>query len=141
MPVYLIILLLGFLFPAESSVTVRLEISSTAKPEGVVYVAAYVTPQAFADERPDLTTRARWEGRTAVAELTLPRAGRYVIAGYHDCNGNEEMDNNFFGAPTEPYGFTTSPASKWARPDFADIATTVNEATTLKMGLRTWKEY
>lgn len=52
-------------------------------------------------ELPVCTKRAVW--RTA----PLPD-GAYALAVFHDCNGNDELDKNFFGAPVEPYGFSNN---------------------------------
>jgi uncharacterized protein (DUF2141 family) len=35
-------------------------------------------------------------------------AGDYAIALYHDRNGNQKLDSNLMGIPTEPYGFSGS---------------------------------
>ncbi|HZH07693.1 MAG TPA: DUF2141 domain-containing protein [Lautropia sp.] len=35
-------------------------------------------------------------------------AGDYAIALFHDRNGNEKLDSNLMGIPTEPYGFSGS---------------------------------
>jgi uncharacterized protein (DUF2141 family) len=35
-------------------------------------------------------------------------AGQYAIALFHDRNGNEKLDSNLMGIPTEPYGFSGS---------------------------------
>ena len=38
-------------------------------------------------------------------------AGDYAIALFHDRNGNEKLDSNLMGIPTEPYGFSGSARS------------------------------
>ena len=44
--------------------------------------------------------------------------GEYSIAVYHDINGNEKLDTNLFGVPTEPYGFSNNARSKWGAPKY-----------------------
>lgn len=45
---------------------------------------------------------------TTIAVADLP-PGDYAIALFHDRNGNEKVDSNLFGVPTEPYGFSNNP--------------------------------
>ena len=59
--------------------------------------------------------------KTAVKEVQAPAStnpvvirvpglavGDYAIAIYHDRNGNQKLDSNLLGIPSEPYGFSGS---------------------------------
>ena len=37
--------------------------------------------------------------------------GYYAVKLYHDENQNKKLDKNFFGIPTEGYGFSNDPSS------------------------------
>lgn len=68
-----------------------------------------------------LAGQAQFEGGGAVAQF-LERAvegtltitaedlppGEYAIRIMHDVNGNDELDANFVGMPTEPYAFSNN---------------------------------
>lgn len=43
-------------------------------------------------------------------------AGKYTIRCFQDLNGNEELDKNFMGIPTEPYGFANNPKIRFGMP-------------------------
>lgn len=48
--------------------------------------------------------------------------GRYAVAVYLDQNKNKELDRNFFGLPTEPYGFSNNPKGLMGPPSFAQTS-------------------
>jgi uncharacterized protein (DUF2141 family) len=49
-------------------------------------------------------------------------AGRYAIILFHDENGNGRLDKNFWGVPTEPYGFSNDAGGFLGPPKFDDAA-------------------
>ena len=56
-------------------------------------------------------------GKASLAFEDL-RPGIYGIAVYLDENGNNEMDRNLFGAPTELFGFSMNPVMGFSAPKF-----------------------
>jgi uncharacterized protein (DUF2141 family) len=48
--------------------------------------------------------------------------GTYAIALYHDLNNNNKIDKNFFGIPTEPYGFSNNFKPTLSEPSFSDCS-------------------
>ena len=46
------------------------------------------------------------------------KPGTYGIAVYLDENGDNELDRNLFGAPTEPFGFSMNPVMGFSAPKF-----------------------
>jgi len=59
--------------------------------------------------------------------VTIPDLppGRYAIALYQDRNGNDRLDKNIFGMPTEPYGFSNDASAPMGPPDFEQAAFTI----------------
>lgn len=51
--------------------------------------------------------------------------GRYAVNAFHDENGNEKLDANLLGVPTEGYGFGNDAAGSFGPPAFDDAAVTV----------------
>ncbi len=47
--------------------------------------------------------------------------GEYAISVVHDENGNGKLDTNFFGMPTEAFGFSGDPVVKRGRPAFESV--------------------
>jgi uncharacterized protein (DUF2141 family) len=48
--------------------------------------------------------------------------GRYAIIVFHDENANGRLDKNFFGVPTEPYGFSNDAQGFLGPPSFDDAS-------------------
>jgi uncharacterized protein (DUF2141 family) len=51
--------------------------------------------------------------------------GRYALSAFHDLNGNQKLDANMVGMPTEPYGFSRDARGDMGPPSFEDAAITV----------------
>ena len=66
-------------------------------------------------------------GRAVAVVKDLP-PGRYVVALFQDLNGNGKLDANFFGVPTEPYGFSHDVERGIGIPDFDAAAVTLGDA-------------
>jgi uncharacterized protein (DUF2141 family) len=67
---------------------------------------------------------------------------RYVIAIFQDLNGNQKLDKNTFGIPTEPYVFSGKMKSKWKKPIFNEVSIMVkNKMNPMSLQLKTWEEY
>jgi uncharacterized protein (DUF2141 family) len=61
------------------------------------------------------------------------KSGKYAVAVYQDLNGNEKLDTNFFGIPSEPFGVSGSP--KFGKPKFGDCALEINQSTKVEVNL------
>lgn len=128
-------------FPvASQSITVTFT-SSVAK-GGNLHLAVYDSDRGFVSREEVLSLVEPTNGEPVSLEVSLPEAGEYVLAAFHDLNGNGELDTNLFGAPTEPYGFGRRAPSKWREPLFAEIATPITgPASGVHIELKKWKEY
>ncbi len=47
--------------------------------------------------------------------------GEYAIRVMHDVNGNDELDTNLVGIPTEPYGVSNNAKGHFGPPRWADV--------------------
>ena len=110
---------------------------------GEPFVAVYASPEGFRPEEELVSTQHALHPAAATAEidLPLPARGEYVVAGFQDLNGNGKLDKNFFGVPTEPYGFARVPPSKWRAPSFGEVATPVANGDRVTIELRHWDAY
>lgn len=76
-------------------------------------------------------------GDSVVWNITGLTPGQYAIASFHDINSNGECDSNFFGFPTEAFGFSNNirpklSAPKWAQTKFTFADSTQELEITLK---------
>jgi uncharacterized protein (DUF2141 family) len=56
---------------------------------------------------------------SAKADIYLPK-GKYGLIAFHDINGNEKLDTNVLGVPTEPYGFSNDARGFLSKPDYEE---------------------
>ena len=136
-------LLFGYLLALTSPPpqSVELNVTSTAAKAAPLHVAVFRTAEDFAADKPIVgLIEPMQDGRKTVT-VELPAAGDYVFAAFHDLNDNGKLDRNFFGVPTEPYGFTKEPPSKWRSPEFGEVATSVGDIGRASIQLKRWNEY
>jgi uncharacterized protein (DUF2141 family) len=59
---------------------------------------------------------------------------RWAVSAHHDENGNDKLDKNAFGIPTEPYGFSNNPKRGFGPPKFDEVSFSVDgdESKTTK---------
>ena len=64
--------------------------------------------------------------------------GPKAVRLYHDENGNGKLDTNFFGIPTEGYGFSNNPRSRFGEPSLEDRLFELRSDTTIHVRLIYW---
>lgn len=70
---------------------------------------------------------------TLVAEALPP--GEYAIRIMHDVNGNDELDTNFVGAPTEPFAFSNNARAMFGPAAWEDARFTLKGEVTQAISL------
>jgi uncharacterized protein (DUF2141 family) len=58
---------------------------------------------------------------TTRACITVPKTGVYVLAVYHDEDGDENFDRTGLGLPAEGYGFSNNPSTLAGLPSFRSV--------------------
>lgn len=66
--------------------------------------------------------RAPANGETVTVEVRAPGVGRYAVRLFHDVDGDNELDANLLGIPTEPFGFSNDAPLRFGPPAFSDAA-------------------
>lgn len=93
----------------------------TGDATGTLRAAAYSSQTSFdAGEAVTGVASPADGGKTQITFKGLD-AGTYGIALFLDTNGNDELDTNLFGAPTEPYGFSQNPKLGFSAPKFQEF--------------------
>lgn len=64
------------------------------------------------------------------------KKGDYAVSVYHDKNDNQEMDSNFMGIPSEPYGFSNNAMGTFGPPSFEKAKVSVDSNKTSVISLR-----
>ncbi len=117
--------------------SITLVISNIPKVVGSMRVALFNQEKGFREEaaayRKDLF--AVTEVRATFTWRDLP-PGRYAVAIYHDPNNSGKLDTNFFGIPTESYGFSNNVMGSFGPPSFMEASFVVasgNKVVPIKL--------
>ena len=122
--------------PAEQTVIVEIEGFSDQK--GRCRVALYRNAKGFnqpdkawAKETLELPAQGplRWTIRLDAQALKEPQT-LWAVSAHHDKNGNDKLDKNAFGIPTEPYGFSNNPKRGFGPPKFDEVSFSIDAKVT-----------
>lgn len=126
---------LGFFFSQEP--TVVISITNLQSTTGNLYIGWYVQPEGFR-----ILEKAKYkrivpvvEQEKITARFQVPR-GTYAVAVFLDTNDNGQLDTNFFGAPTEPYGFSNNKLFAFRPTSFEEAAFRVDAEMEIEVRLK-----
>lgn len=105
----------------EGKGTLVVEIKGLKVAKGTIQLGIYNKADGFATDKNIYLGKIVKVNSTTVS-IKLPNLpyGNYAIAAYHDANENGKLDKNFFGVPTELYGFSNDARGMVSAPDFKD---------------------
>ncbi|MDR0494835.1 MAG: DUF2141 domain-containing protein [Treponema sp.] len=127
--VILALMVMGY----ASAETLTVQVENVEVGKGLVLIGLYNNEKAFPE--PDrYYTSAKAEPTDKVVTITIPDLpkGVYVAAIYQDKNGNDKMDKNLLGIPTERYGFSNNTML----PDWKKNSFELNADTSIMIKLR-----
>jgi uncharacterized protein (DUF2141 family) len=121
---------------AGGTAELRVDVEGFRSSHGVVLIGLYDSAKSFdraielagADgflNDPDRVAGAALRMNTALTGGVIfsnLEPGRYALIVFHDENANGRLDKNFFGVPTEPYGFSNDAQGFLGAPSFDDAA-------------------
>ncbi|MBS1067191.1 DUF2141 domain-containing protein [Gluconobacter cerinus] len=90
--------------------------------------------------KPDCKYHAVVQASAGQVNTTFPdvQPGVYAVQVFQDRNGNQKLDQNFFGIPKEPLGFSRNPSMHFGPPSFADAALSLGaQNSAISLALRT----
>jgi uncharacterized protein (DUF2141 family) len=105
--------------------------------ESFDHAIALADKESFAND-PSRTAGAAFRGNdsgTAGIVFMNIKPGRYSIIVVDDENGNGILDKNFFGVPTEPYGFSNKAEGFLGPPSFDEAAIEIDADATVVIDL------
>ena len=124
---------------AAQAAELTIAVSGVKSAEGRVYVALHRAAAGvkFPDQKGAVAGawRKAQKGGFSVTFTGLA-PGRYAVNGFHDTDGDGELDTNLLGIPTEGYGFGNGAAGSFGPPDFtaASIAVEGKASVELPIG-------
>lgn len=134
---YLCCLVIFFSFPglvAAADLQVNVDNIKTLK--GNIMIALFSS--SVADGFPNEASRSAGVSVKPIvggvsAQFNNIAAGEYAVAVYHDKNGNNKLDVNFFGIPKEPYGFSGDKKTSLGKPEFSVASFVIGDGELLSI--------
>jgi uncharacterized protein (DUF2141 family) len=110
----------------------RVRIRGLASSDGQIKIAIYRSAESYTTRRgsfhkallPITDQQCEWDLQG------LP-AGEYAVMFYHDENGNEHLDKNLFGIPTESFGFSNDARPRLGPPPFEQVKFRIGDGLTI----------
>jgi uncharacterized protein (DUF2141 family) len=133
------ILLVSFLYimdvkAQKSSSNLTVIISNLQNTKGEIEVGLFRNAENFADPKFTFKTiRAKVTGNKMSVVFHKLEEGVYSICIFHDENNNNICDRNFFGFPTEPYGFSNNARPIFSVPSFERCSIKLKTNTTISI--------
>ncbi len=125
--------------------TARLKVNvlGVAANGGNIHIAIHREATFLQDESALSSVVVSPRGKAEVSgQLEALPHNTYAVAVFQDMNGNDQLDKNALGIPTEPYAFSNNPIVKWRAPTFNDAAVPLNQAEqVISITLKYWKDY
>lgn len=115
------VLSLALACSAASATDLSIKLSGLPSDKGKILVAAYNSEAAYKGKGAVAKARIPANGERQVVFRNLP-AGRYAISAFHDENDNGSLDKNALGIPSEAYGFSRNPATRFGPPSFGEAS-------------------
>jgi uncharacterized protein (DUF2141 family) len=122
---------------------VEVSISNLRNDKGELLIAVYDKADGFPNDQKKIYLSKKLpinDVKLFKFTIPLPKNGTYAIAVVHDENKNEKLDTNFFGVPTEGYGFSNNKTGVFGAPSFKDCAFSISNADThqLEIQIKYW---
>ena len=113
---YLALSLLGVSLVQGPSAQLDLEVSGITPPTGKVMVALFDSEEGYNSNNVLTGVRLSLEGETLSYVFQDLEPGTYAIKMYHDVDGDESLDRNVLGIPTEPVAFSNNAPVRFGPP-------------------------
>lgn len=109
-------------FAQSSSPGIHVEIPNIKNSTGNIACGIFQSPEGFPDKFLGLARVIiikKIQKKNAQCDFSEIPTGTYAIAVIHDENMNGELDTNWFGNPTEGYGFSNTTIDEFGAPAFS----------------------
>jgi uncharacterized protein (DUF2141 family) len=113
----------------KSPRAVRVTVDNVRNADGIVTAELYLdVEESFLKKRGRLA-RMRVPAQPGPTRLCLlaPEPGRFAVAVFHDENEDHKFNRDFFGIPTEGYGFSNNPGFRFGLPAMEEIRVVVDD--------------
>ncbi len=125
---------LGFTRPTTGNLTVL--VSNIDEVKGYIQVGLFKDDDNFPTPGKELKL-VRFKVTSTKMRYTFKNLehGDYAVAVYHDKNGDKKCNRNFFGVPTERYGFSRNFKPFLSAPGFDDARVQLSKDVSISIKL------
>ena len=119
----------------RGSAALRVSVEGLRSERGELFVALFYDANGFPDE-PQRATRGIHlpiAGETMDVRFDELPAGALAVAAFHDENSSGDLDKNWFGLPTEPWGVSNNASAFLGPPRFQDARLQLLEGQLLEI--------
>ena len=104
----------------QSHGTIILNVVGFENDIGDVQVGLFNSAESFTGKNKDKFAGVIIKIQNKTAQYVFPNApyGDYAIKVFHDKDGDGQLNTNFFGIPTEKYGFSNNAKALFGPPNF-----------------------
>ena len=135
----LLLVLQSFAQPPAAGLEIVFTNIKTAK--GQIYVAVYDNSGNYMNTNKARSKRILPVSAKGTITCSFPElgSGTYAVSCFHDVNGNGQMDTNFLGIPSEPYGASNNARPKFRAPNWEETRFELkNNSGVLSIRLEKW---
>tara|TARA_R100001369_G_scaffold73918_1_gene102571 strand:- start:492 stop:911 length:420 start_codon:yes stop_codon:yes gene_type:complete len=118
----------------ENSGNIRVNVDNLASEEGKVYFALF-NKDNFLQQAPVKGEVSEIKDGVAAVTFSEIPPGTYAVTAYHDKNGNQRMDFESNGMPTEDYGVSNNQMNLYGPPTWED-AKFIFDGEKMELNLR-----
>lgn len=108
---------------AQTANNLVVKVTNIQSNKGNIAVAVCNSKETFLGKPYAKTSKKAKQGEMTF-EFEVPN-GDYTVRVMHDENKNGELDSNFMGIPTEPYGISMDGKSRFGPPSYEDALFTI----------------
>lgn len=117
----LVLLIPSLLHCSEAKAQAALEVEvvlSRPNAGGVVRLALCPGKESFETEQDCVVREGEVRGGTVIVRFDALQVGQHALKAFHDIDRNGKLNTNWFGFPTEPYGFGNNARRPTGPPTF-----------------------
>ena len=103
---------------AQETQKLKVNVPNVSSTEGVVIVSLFNSEETFLKDAYKEVNEKAVSGEMKFSFEDIP-VGEYTICVIHDLNKNGELDRNFIGMPTEPYGISMQGKNSYSPPTYS----------------------
>ena len=111
----------------EGDITIK--VVGIKNDKGNLRIGVASTKKNFDEETFDVSTAVKPKDAADGYVFKKLPFGKYAVKVYHDENGNNKLDKNLFGVPSELYGASNDARSSFGPPPFDKAVFTLDKAS------------